>query len=117
MKKILIVDDDPSIRYAIKEVFFTEYDIKTAENGNKCFKCLKSEIPDLIILDIMMPGINGWDVINRLKESKNWKEIPIIIMTARCDENTKYAGRFFANDFLEKPFTIDDLKRRINKIL
>jgi DNA-binding response OmpR family regulator len=116
MKKILVVDDDPSIRYAIKEGFFTDYDIKTVEDGENCFKYLESEIPDLILLDIMMPKINGWDVIKRLKDRKNWKEIPIIIITAKCDETTKYAGSFYANDLIEKPFTINDLKKSINNI-
>jgi len=116
MKKILVVDDDPSIRYAIKEGFFTDYDIKTVEDGENCFKYLESEIPDLILLDIMMPKINGWDVIKRLKDKKNWKEIPIIIITAKCDETTKYAGSFYANDLIEKPFTINDLKKSINNI-
>jgi two-component system alkaline phosphatase synthesis response regulator PhoP len=117
MNKILVVDDDPGIRYAIKEGFFTEYDVKTAESGKKCFRCLESEIPALILLDIMMPEINGWEVIKRLKDSENWKEIPIIIITARSDETTQFAGSFFANDLIEKPFTINDLKKRINKVL
>jgi DNA-binding response OmpR family regulator len=117
MKKILVVDDDSDIRYAIKEGFFTEYDIITVESGEKCFRYLESETPDLILLDIMMPEINGWDVIKKLKDSKNWKDIPIIIITARRDEITKYGGSFFANDLIEKPFTINDLKKRINNIL
>jgi CheY-like chemotaxis protein len=117
MKKILVVDDDPSIRYAIKEGFFTEYDIKTAESGKKCFRYLESEIPDLILLDIMMPEINGWEVIRRLKDNENWKDIPIIIITARTDDVVEKAGNFYADDFIEKPFTSNDLKKRINNIL
>lgn len=71
MKKILVVDDDLSIRYAIKEGFFTEYEIISADSGKKCFRYLESEIPDLILLDIMMPEMNGWQVLKRLKESEN----------------------------------------------
>ena len=117
MKKILVVDDNPEIRYAIKESFFTEFDILTAENGKICFKILESEIPDLILLDIMMPEMNGWEVIKRLKESEKLKDIPIIIITARTDAAVEKAGGFYADDFIEKPFTIHDLKRRINNIL
>jgi two-component system alkaline phosphatase synthesis response regulator PhoP len=117
MKKILVVDDDPDIRYAIKEGFFTEYEIKTAESGKKCFRCLESEIPDLILLDIMMPEIDGWEVIKRLKENQNWKDISIIIITSRSDDIIEKAGRFYADDLIEKPFTINDLKKRINSIL
>jgi len=117
MKKILVVDDDSDICYAMKEGFFTEYDIQTAESGKKCFRYLESEIPDLIILDIMMPDMNGWEVIQRLKASENWKEIPIIIITARSDDVVRKAGGFYADDFIEKPFTTNDLKRRINNLL
>ena len=117
MKKILVVDDDSDIRFAIKEGFFTEYDVTSADSGKKCFRYLESEIPDLILLDIMMPEMNGWEVIKRLKDSDRLKDIPIIIITARSDDVVKKAGNFYADDFIEKPFTINDLKRRINKIL
>ena len=117
MKKVLVVDDNPEIRYAIKESFFTEFDIITADNGKNCFRILESEIPDLILLDIMMPEMNGWEVIKRLKDSDRLKDIPIIIITARSDEVVEKAGQFYADDFIEKPFTIHDLKRRINNIL
>ena len=117
MKKILVVDDDLDIRYSIKEGFFTEYDIKTAESGKKCFRYLESEIPDLILLDIMMPEINGWEVIKRLKENYKWKDIPVIIITSSCDNIVEKTGRFYADDLIEKPFTINDLKKRIDNIL
>ncbi len=117
MKKILVVDDNPEILYAIKQGFFTEYEIKTAESGKKCFRHLESEIPDLIILDIMMPDMNGWEVIKRLKDSQRWKDIPIIIITARTDDIVKKAGEFYGDDFIEKPFLTNDLKRRIDNLL
>ena len=117
MKKVLVVDDDSDIRFAIKEGFFTEYDIISADSGKKCFRYLESEIPDLILLDIMMPDMNGWEVIKRLKDSERLKDIPIIIITARSDDVVEKAGSFYADDFIEKPFTINDLKRRVNKIL
>ena len=117
MKKILVVDDDPDIRYAIQEGFFTDYDVISVDSGKKCFRYLESKKPDLILLDIMMPEINGWEVIQRLKTSENWKEIPIIIITARSDDDVGKAGGFYADDLIEKPFTINELKKRINYIL
>jgi CheY-like chemotaxis protein len=117
MKKILVVDDNPEILYSIKECFFTEYDVKTADSGKKCFRYLESEIPDLILLDLMMPDMNGWEVISRLKDSQKLKDIPIIIITARNDEAVKKAGEFYADDFIEKPFITNDLKRRIDNLL
>ena len=117
MKKILVVDDDLDTCYAIKEGFFTEYDIKTAESGKKCFRYLESDIPDLILLDIMMPKMNGWEVIKRLKENNKWKNIPIIIITSSSANIVEKAGKFYADDLIEKPFTINDLKKRIDNIL
>jgi len=117
MKKILVVDDDSSIRYAIKEGFFTEYEIISADSGKKCFRYLESEIPDLILLDIMMPEMNGWQVLKRLKESEKLKNIPVVIISARTDITAKKAGGFYADDYIEKPFAINDVKNVINKIL
>jgi two-component system alkaline phosphatase synthesis response regulator PhoP len=117
MKKVLVVDDDSDIRFAIKQGFFTEYDVISADSGKKCFRYLESEIPDLILLDIMMPEMNGWEVIKRLKESDRLKDIPIIIITARSDDAVKKAGEFYAEDFIVKPFTTNDLKRRIDNLL
>jgi len=117
MKKILVVDDDPDIRYAIQEGFFTEYDIISADSGKKCFRYLESKKPDLILLDIMMPEMSGWEVIRRLKDNENWKDIPIIIITARNDVVVENAGGFYADDLILKPFTISDLKKRIDNKL
>jgi len=117
MKKILVVDDDSDIRFAIKEGFFTEYDVISVDSGKKCFRYLETEIPDLILLDIMMPEMNGWEVIRRLKASDNLKNIPIIVITARSDDVVEKAGGFYADDLIEKPFTINDLKKRINNTL
>ncbi len=78
---------------------------------------MESEKPDLILLDIMMPDMNGWEVIRRLKDSENLKDIPIIIITARNDAAVKNAGGFYADDLILKPFTISDLKKKINNTL
>ncbi len=64
-----------------------------------------------------MPEMNGWEVIKRLKENDRLKNIPIIIITARSDETTPFFGNFFADDFIEKPFSINDLKKSIDKLL
>lgn len=121
-KKIFVVDDDPAIRTSVKQALEyynpTEYDVMCVEDGRKCLELLRAkQIPDLIVLDIMMPELSGWDTFEQLKENQLWKNIPVVFLTARADQIAKDAGGFFGDDYIEKPFDIHDLEKRINKIL
>ncbi len=121
VKKIMVVDDDPSIIYTVKhglEALDSDFKIVGANSGEQCIKLLKSnETPDIILLDIMMPGMTGWETINKIKQDDSWKNIPVIFLTARTDRIAKDAGSFLAEDYIEKPFQIQDIKQRIDKIL
>jgi len=122
MKKILLVDDEPlqirSIQIAINSEYGDEYQIIPANSGFECFQFLKNdEIPDLILLDIMMPEMTGWEVFNKIKENDKWRNIPIVFLTARSDSTAKNAGNFLADDFINKPVETWELKERIDKIL
>ena len=117
MKKIIVVDDEPDVIYSIKEGLRNDFEIIGANSGKQLFQTLESNIPDLILLDIMMPEMNGWQIIKKLKQNEKMKNIPIIIVTARKDKIAENAGRFYAEDFIEKPFSISDLKNRIEKIV
>ena len=121
VKKILIVDDDPGISYTVKnglEELDAEYKVDSVESGEKCLELLKNnQIPDLILLDIMMPEMSGWETYNKIKENLSWKNIPVVFLTARKDQVAKNAGDFFGDDFIEKPFKIPELKQRLEKIL
>ena len=64
-----------------------------------------------------MPEMSGWNVFDRLKENKNWSKIPIVFLTARIDEVAKNAGKFLAEDYIEKPFDIAGVKKRIDTVL
>ena len=120
-KRILIVDDDPGVTYTVKHGLEGEnegFEVKTVDSGMKCIETLQNKnIPDLILLDIMMPEMSGWETYNKIKENLEWKEIPIVFLTARKDQVAKNAGGFFGEDYIEKPFKIPELKQRINKIL
>ena len=120
-KTILVVDDCPDISFTIKQRLKdlgAEYNISSVESGEKCLEQLENnKIPDLILLDIMMCGITGWEVFDRLQENQSWKNIPIIFLTARTDKIAKTAGSYLAADYIEKPFEIKDLKKRIDNIL
>jgi CheY-like chemotaxis protein len=121
-KKIMIVDDEPDIRYAVKDdledTYGDKYEVITAENGKQCLEILKdNQIPDIILLDIMMPEMTGWRLYDILRDSALWRDIPIVFLTARTDDIAKTAGRFLGEDYIEKPYKLEDLKERIDKVL
>ena len=119
-KKILIVDDNPDVIFSIKnglESISDDYQIIGVGSGKECLQFLEKETPDLILLDIMMPDMSGWKTFDKIKEKENWRDIPIVFLTARTDPVAKNAGGFLGEDYIEKPFEITDLKERIDKIL
>ena len=88
-KKILMVDDEERVRYTVKtglEFIDDSYEVKTVESGKECFQELKDEQPDLILLDINMPGMSGWTVYEKIRDNTEWGKIPIIFLTARTDQ-------------------------------
>ena len=122
MKKIMIVDDDQDLIYSVKTGFELDcpnkYEIIIAENGKKCFELLEKNMkPDLILLDIMMPDMDGWEVFDKLKANPKYKNIPVIFLTARSDELAADAGAMIADDYIEKPVDISELRDRIEKVL
>lgn len=120
VKKVIVVDDNPDVIFSVKnglEDISPDYQITGVESGEKCLELLQTESPDLILLDIMMPGMSGWKTYDKIKENDTWKNIPIVFLTARTDKVAKNAGGFLGEDYIEKPFDIDDLRGRIDKIL
>jgi len=120
-KKILVIDDNPMILFSVKEGLeekFDSYQVDSANGGKECFKLLEDgKIPDLILLDIMMPEINGWDVYARLQENEEWKKIPVVFLTAKTDDYSKGFGKLVSEDYIEKPFELDELAIRIDEVL
>ena len=121
MKKIMVVDDEPDQVFTIKktlEELDHEYEVIGANSGEQCLEFLKNNhIPDLIILDIMMPGLSGWETYNLIRGNGSWENIPVIFLSARKDTVAKKAGVFYGEDFIEKPWDKEDLKIRIDRIL
>ncbi len=121
MKKIMIVDDDQINRQTLKqslEDMDPDYKISCASNGLQCLELMKNnEIPDLILLDIMMPKMSGWETFKNLQENPLWKDIPVFFLTARTDKVAKNAGGFLAIEYIQKPFDIEELKIKIDKVL
>ncbi|MBS3778172.1 MAG: response regulator transcription factor [Candidatus Thermoplasmatota archaeon] len=120
-KKILIIDDNPMILFSVKEGLEEKYDsfnVEGVKGGNECFDLLnKGNIPDLILLDIMMPGMSGWDVYAKLQENENWKDVPVVFLTAKTDDYSKGFGKLVSEDYIEKPFELEELAKRIGEVL
>ena len=117
-----MVDDEEDqifgVKIALEDSYGDEYEVIPAHNGAECFELLKNnEKPDLILLDIMMPEMTGWETYDRIKENKSWRKIPIVFLTARKDRIDKDAGDFLAEDYIEKPAKIPELKQRLDNIL
>ena len=117
--KILVVDDDPDIREAIRLTLDSiTYNIVEAENGTKALELVMTEEPDLIILDLMMPGVSGLEVCQKLKESALTSHLPILMLTAKNQIDDKIKGLAIgADEYLAKPFEPLELEARVKALI
>lgn len=121
MKKatVLIVDDEKDLQELLSYNLSAEgYDIITAETGEKALKITRQKMPDLIILDLMLPGIDGLDVCKDLKADDKTEPIPIIMLTAKGEESDIVTGlELGADDYVTKPFSPKVLIARVRRLL
>ena len=115
-KRLLVVDDEPVLLKGLKYSLEQEnYIIETAEDGAEAYELALANKYDLIILDLMLPSMNGLEVCKKLRESSM---VPIIILTAKGEDSSKVLGlEYGADDYLTKPFNVLELKARIKAIL
>lgn len=118
-QKILIVDDELDTLVPLKRTLETgDYQVIEASNGMEAIEKTRSEQPDLILLDLMMPGMDGIEVCKVLKEDPTTDDIPVIMLTAKGDIEDKIGGiETGADDYVTKPFDLGELKARIKMIL
>ncbi|HOX28011.1 MAG TPA: response regulator [bacterium] len=117
-KTILTVDDDRVILEAIHEVFSSDYNILMAHDGHEAVELANEHHVDLILLDIMMPGFDGFSTLMLLKDSPNTKDIPVIMLTAvGKKEKVISAFKDGAAGYLLKPFKADTLRNKIESVL
>ena len=118
MKKILIIEDDEHIIELLKfNVKNSGYEVITAIEGFDGYQKAVNELPDLILLDLMLPGIDGIDICNKLKNKDRTKDIPIIMLTAKGHETDRILGlEIGADDYIVKPFSVRELMARIKVI-
>jgi DNA-binding response OmpR family regulator len=113
---ILTADDDPQLlRLIARNLQFEEYEVLTASDGQQALNLIEQQKPDLVLLDVMMPKMDGFTVCQRVRE---FSAIPIIIITARGQDQDKVKGLDLgADDYLTKPFSIDELLARVRAVL
>jgi DNA-binding response OmpR family regulator len=119
-KLVLVVDDDPEIVLLIKYHLESEgYRIVTAYNGLEAFDQISKHRPDLIVLDIMMPKVDGWVVCHSVKSTPETRDIKVIILTAKTQIRSKIKGLYImqADLYMTKPFDLEDLSNNIHKLL
>lgn len=114
--KILLVDDEPTlVKFLGEYLEGQEMDVFSANNGPEALRAAFKEQPDLVVLDIMMPGMDGWEVVSRLRELS---EMPIILLTAKNAEDDKLRGfRLGVDDYVTKPFSFAELTARIQAVI
>jgi len=118
-KRILIVDDQKDIVELIRFKLENEgFECLVAFDGEEGLQKAKKEDPDLILMDIMMPKINGYQVCRLLKSDENYKNIPIIMLSAKDQESDKFWGKESgADDYITKPFNFEELFQKIQGYL
>ncbi len=118
-QRILIVEDDKHIAKLIKyNLEKAGYEATVVGSGEEAFAALEKERPDLIILDIMLPGRDGFEVCREIKQEDNLKNIPIVMLTARAEEVDRIVGlELGADDYVIKPFSLRELILRVKAIL
>lgn len=114
--RVLVVDDEPQILRALRAALRGHgYDVQTAQDGEEALDLLATHPPDVMILDLVMPGKSGFDVV---REVRTWSQIPIIVLSARGGEHDKVTALDLgADDYLTKPFGADELLARIRVAL
>ena len=119
MKKILIVDDEQDIVESLKFVLENcDYTCYCAYNGEDGLKLAREIVPDLMILDVMMPRINGYKISRLLKFDQKYKSIPILMVTARSREEDKLIGEETgADEYITKPFDLDEVVATVQKYI
>ncbi len=116
--KVLVVDDDVSVRVTIEAILASEnYELHFAENGNQALVIAAEIQPDIILLDVMMPGISGFEVCQKIRSMPALAEVPIVLVTALDDRESRMAGmKAGADDFVAKPFDSQELRLRIQNM-
>ena len=122
--KILVVDDDPDILDAITTILSTQpYSIDTARDGVECVDKVRADVPDLIVLDLLMPKVDGFAVVRELRDNPRYAKVPILILTSVREDASRRRYELETGlamdvqDYVEKPVSPADLLERVSNLL
>ena len=117
MTKVLVVEDNANLAFGLTRSLESEgYDVEAAEDGIRGLEMARSGNPDLVVLDLMLPGMDGYSILKKLRSEG--KDVPVLILTARGEEADKVFGfRLGADDYVTKPFSLSELLARVQAIL
>jgi len=119
-KKIVYVEDELEMIDLVKLILSRKgYNVIGAGGGREGLDLIREEIPDLVLLDLMMPDIEGWDVYQQIRADESTKHIPVIVVTAKAQNIDKVLGLHIAkvNDYISKPFSPQDLVASVERVL
>ncbi|HEX5944537.1 MAG TPA: response regulator [Anaerolineales bacterium] len=120
LKCILCVEDEPEMIDLIRLILGRRgFEVKGAAGGTEGLKMIRQDPPDLVLLDLMMPDMDGWEVYQQMKADEKTKNIPVIVVTAKAQSIDKVLGLHIAkvDDYITKPFSPQDLMNSVDKVL
>jgi DNA-binding response OmpR family regulator len=117
--RILVVEDDPDLRRILKlQLESQNYEVREAENGAEGFQVIQEQVPDCVILDLMMPVMDGFGFLKRVRSIMDTREVPIIILTASEDERNRVRGfQYQANSYMSKPYDLEELTAEVDHLM
>jgi two-component system, chemotaxis family, chemotaxis protein CheY len=113
---ILVVDDDPAIREVVADILeMSDYRVKTATNGAEALEHMQVEVPDAVLLDLMMPIMDGWEFLRRCRADAQCARVPVVVMSAARDASL--AKELGAQAYLSKPFDLDAVLNLVQRVV
>jgi DNA-binding response OmpR family regulator len=119
VKRVVVVDDEPAVGVAVRDLLLPEgIQVDTPSDPQAALPELLRAVPDLVILDVNMPGMSGWELCALLRRQSATREIPVLFLTGRREVRDRItAMQVGGSDYLAKPFGADDLRRKVNELL
>ncbi len=116
--QILVVEDDPDLRTIVRLQLGSQgYEIKEAINGAEGYQAIQKEIPDCVILDLMMPVMDGFGFLKRVRSAMSLQDVPILILTASEDERNRIRGfQYQADGYMSKPYDLQELTEEVERL-
>lgn len=117
--RVLVVDDDPAIRRILSQTLELEdYEVSGAADGEEALGMISEEIPDVVILDVMMPKMHGFDVLREIRQNPETSDLPVILLTAKSSAEDMWEGwREGVDYYMTKPFDVEELIRFLSYVL